>query len=57
MPINRENAKSLERYREYQRGYQREYGKIHKRDRTNDKKKYYLYRKVSAIFRNILLEN
>ena len=56
MPINRENPKSLERYREYQREYHRKYSKNHVRDRLVEKKKYYLYKTISNVFRNILLE-
>jgi hypothetical protein len=55
MPINRENQKSLEKYREYQREYQRNYVKTHHRDQTEYKKKYAVYKKISIIFRNILL--
>jgi hypothetical protein len=53
MPINRDNPKSLERYRQYQREYQREYVKTHPRDQKNEK--YAIYKKISIIFRKILL--
>ena len=57
MALNKNNPKSMERYREYQRNYQREYGKNHYKYNKEHKKKYYLYKQISAVFRNILLEN
>lgn len=57
MPYNPNKIESLERYRAYHREYQRKYGKTHKRDRVVDKRKYYIYKKISQVFRNILLEN
>lgn len=58
MPVNRENPSSLANYRNYQRQYQKEYGKTHYTpSRSIEKKKYYIYKTISVIFRNILLEN
>ena len=57
MALDRTNPKSLARYREYQREYQREYGRENYKYNKEHKKKYYLFKKISVVFRNILLEN
>jgi|GEM_PF-5938076 len=57
MPVNRENLKSLENYRAYQREYQREYKQKHQEYNNAYYKKKYVYRKISTIFRNILLDD
>ena len=57
MPVNRQNPTSLANYRSYQREYQKDYGrKNYTPSRIIEKKKYYIYKTISAIFRNILLE-
>ena len=38
MALNKNNPKSMERYREYQRNYQREYGKNHYKYNKEHKK-------------------
>lgn len=57
MPVNRSNPVALEKYREYQKTYHKYYGRRYYKYDPEQKKKYYEFRKISVIFRNILLEN
>ena len=56
MALDRTNPKSLAKYREYQKEYHRQFSKKYYKYDVENKKKYYLYKKISVIFRNILLE-
>ena len=57
MPVNKNNPLSLLKYNEYQKNYQREHWKQYYKYNPVGKQKYYAYKKISTIFRNILLEN
>ena len=57
MPVNKNNPLSLLKYNEYQKNYQREHWKEYYKYNALGKRKYYAYKNISTIFRNILLEN
>ena len=57
MPVNRLNPESVEKYNQYQKKYQKEHWKRYYKYDAEGKRKYYTYKKISSIFRNILLEN
>ena len=57
MPVNRLNPESVEKYNQYQKKNQKEHWKRYYKYDADGKRKYYMYKKISNIFRNILLEN